>query len=157
MISQTCLRIGDLARETGKTVRALRYYEEFGLLDPQGHTEGGFRLYRPEDVSRVRLIERLQGLGFPLERIRGILGAWSQNGTGEAAAPKLRVLLEESLRDTQARIRKLRGVEEELQEALNFLSACGSCEERPGRERCCECEKGDHQARLPQLMEALIR
>jgi DNA-binding transcriptional MerR regulator len=157
MPSQTCLRIGDLARETGKSVRALRYYEEFGLLEPQGHTEGGFRLYHQEDVSRVRLIERLQELGFPLERIRNILGAWSQKGRGEDVAPKLKALLEESLLDTQARLRKLQGVEAEIQEAMRFLSACGTCQERPGRERCSECEKGDHQARLPQLMEALIR
>lgn len=157
MIPQTCLRIGDLARETGKTVRALRYYEEFGLLDPQGHTEGGFRLYRPEDVSRVRLIDRLQGLGFPLERIRGILGSWGRNGTGEDSALKLRALLEESLRDTQAQVRKLHGVEGELREALSFLNACGSCQDRPVLACCSGCEKGDHQARLPQLMEALIR
>ncbi len=157
MISQTCLRIGDLARETGKTVRALRYYEEFGLLDPQGHTEGGFRLYRPEDAGRVRLIERLQELGFSLERIRSIMGAWHRNGTGEDAALKLRALLEESLADTQARIRKLQGVAGELQEALGFLNACGSCQDHPVLACCSGCQKGDHQAKLPQLMEALIR
>lgn len=151
------LRIGDLAQETGKTVRALRYYEELGILVPQDHTEGGFRLYRPADAERVRLIDRLQDLGFSLERIRALIQAWSRGGTGEDVARQLRRQLEESLRDTQERVSRLKRVEGELLEALRFLEACGSCHERPGRERCTECEKGDHRARLPQLMDGLVR
>lgn len=150
-------RIGDLARESGKTVRALRYYEELGLLEPSAHTEGGFRLYQREDLRRVQLLNRLQDLGFSLDRIGGILGAWKRGGTGEGVSQKLKSLLTESLQDTRERIRRLQGMQGEIQEALNFLDACGSCQDRPAREVCSECQKGDHHARLPTLMEGLVR
>lgn len=156
-MNATMLRIGDLARETGKTVRALRYYEEMGLLAPVDHTEGGFRLYRAEDARRVRLIERLQEMGFSLQRIRGVVKAWNQEGTGEGAAGRLQALLEEGLKDVRARVSRLQETEKDLAEALRFLATCRSCQEQPGRDRCSECEKGDHRAHLPHLVEALVR
>ena len=48
------LRIGDLARATGKTVRAIHLYEERGLLKPATRSSGGFRLYDPSAVERLR-------------------------------------------------------------------------------------------------------
>ena len=58
------LRIGDLAEKTGKTKRALRLYEEMGLLVPSDRTSGGFRLYtlvvrRPLSVQQTSLTSRL--------------------------------------------------------------------------------------------------
>lgn len=148
-------RIGDLARETGKTVRALRYYEELGLLQPVSHTEGGFRLYRPEDVKRVRLIERLQELGFTLERVRGIVAAWRKGESGERVAEPLQELLAEGLREIRLRMKHLHETEREMMEALHFLSVCRTCTDHPARQVCTPCEKGDHTGRLPSLMDAL--
>lgn len=157
MERERLLRIGDLARETGKTVRALRYYEEFGLLEPTDHTKGGFRLYRPEDLKRVQLIERLQDLGFTLEKIREIVRVWRHGRRGEELALELRQFFEEGLRDIRSRLAKLREMETEMEEALRFLTSCQSCQDRPGREVCSACEKGDHKAHLPSLMDALAR
>src|SRR4051794_3783068 len=59
------LQIGEVAELTGLTQRTLRYYEELQLLDPPTRLAGGFRLYSPRDVARVRQIMRLkQLLGF---------------------------------------------------------------------------------------------
>jgi DNA-binding transcriptional MerR regulator len=67
--------IGATAREIGISVRALRYYQEVGLLTPSGRTAGGNRLYADEDLARVRRIRELQQLlGFNLEEIRDVLG-----------------------------------------------------------------------------------
>ena len=57
------MKIGELARKTGKTVRALHLYEEMGLLKP-GRSEGGFRLYGPDELARVYWIGKLQKMGF---------------------------------------------------------------------------------------------
>ncbi|HEY1099321.1 MAG TPA: MerR family transcriptional regulator, partial [Myxococcota bacterium] len=57
------LRIGDLAKATDKTQRALRLYEELGLLTCGERTSGGFRLYGPEAIDRVHWIGKLQELG----------------------------------------------------------------------------------------------
>ena len=150
------IRIGDLARETRKTVRTLRYYEELGLLEPVDHTEGGFRLYRAKDADRVRLISRLQDLGLSLERIREIVKAWRSGTTGGDVSNRLQAILEEGLRDTRARIQRLQDMEQEMQEALSFLATCRSCEDQPGRDHCTGCEKGDHHRALPHLVDALV-
>jgi len=157
VIETTSLRIGDLAAKTQKTVRTLRYYEELGLLEPSSHTGGGFRLYRAEDVNRVLLIDRLQDLGFRLEKIGEILQAWGSAGTGGDASGRLQTLLQAGLADTRTRIGRLQGMERELEEALHFLVTCRSCVDQPGRQHCTTCEKGDHHGRLPQLVDAVVR
>jgi DNA-binding transcriptional MerR regulator len=77
-------KVGELVRRTGMSVRALRYYDEIGLLSPSGRTdEGGTRLYSADDVVRLQQIrppsslgvtlreigEYLDGSGVPLERV----------------------------------------------------------------------------------------
>ncbi len=70
------LRIEQVAVKTGFTKRTLRYYEELGLLAPPTRTEGGYRLYSPEDVAHLLRIKRLKDLlGFSLAEIREIAQA----------------------------------------------------------------------------------
>jgi DNA-binding transcriptional MerR regulator len=60
-------RIGEVAEATGLTQRAIRYYEEFGLLKPAAHVSGGNRRYDDEDLARLHLIKQLRevvGLGL---------------------------------------------------------------------------------------------
>ncbi len=68
------LKVGDLARRTGLTVRTLHHYDEIGLLRPSGRTESahgsGHRLYNSDDVTRLHQIVCLKQLGFGLEQIR---------------------------------------------------------------------------------------
>jgi DNA-binding transcriptional MerR regulator len=68
------LGIGRAAEVLGVSERALRYYQQIGLLTPSGRTPGGMRRYAPADLERVRRIRELQELlGFNLEEIRPIL------------------------------------------------------------------------------------
>ncbi len=69
----TPLKIGELARRTGLTVRTLHHYDAIGLLRPSLHTEAGHRLYTAADVARLQQILSLRQLGFALEEIRGCL------------------------------------------------------------------------------------
>jgi DNA-binding transcriptional MerR regulator len=62
-------KVGKLARRTGISVRALRYYDEIGLLSPSRRTEGGHRLYTAGDVARLQQIRSLSDLGFTLRAI----------------------------------------------------------------------------------------
>jgi DNA-binding transcriptional MerR regulator len=69
-------RIDQVATRTGLTKRALRYYEEIGLLDAPIRTEGGYRLYSEADIHRVEAIKRLRNLlGFSLAEIRDLVRA----------------------------------------------------------------------------------
>jgi MerR family transcriptional regulator, thiopeptide resistance regulator len=67
-------RVGELARQTGLSVRTLHYYDEIGLLAPSFHTGAGHRLYTARDVARLQQIKSLRQLGFALEEVRDCLG-----------------------------------------------------------------------------------
>ncbi len=64
------MRIGDAAAAAGATPRALRFYEERGLLPAPARSASGQREYGPRHVSRVRLIRELLGLGLTVEDLR---------------------------------------------------------------------------------------
>lgn len=67
------LKVGDLAKQTGVSVRTLHYYDEIGLLSPSGRTESGYRLYATPDIMRLQQIVSLRQIGFSLEEIRDCL------------------------------------------------------------------------------------
>jgi MerR family transcriptional regulator, thiopeptide resistance regulator len=67
------LKVGELARRTGLTIRTLHHYDEIGLLKPSHHTESGHRLYAACDVSRLQQVISLRQLGFSLEEVRDCL------------------------------------------------------------------------------------
>ena len=66
--------IGELARATGTNVETIRYYERIGVLSPPRRTAGGFRLYGPEDVSRLSFVRRARGVGLSQEAVRALIG-----------------------------------------------------------------------------------
>lgn len=67
------LKVGELARRTGLTVRTLHHYDEIGLVKPGLHTESGHRLYTGRDIERLQQVLSLRQLGFSLEEIRDCL------------------------------------------------------------------------------------
>ncbi len=67
------LKVGELARRTGLTIRALHHYDEIGLLKPSQHSEAGYRLYTAGDVARLQQVRSLRQLGFSLEEVRDCL------------------------------------------------------------------------------------
>lgn len=66
------MRIGDVARHSGVSVRALRYYEEHGLLTST-RTPGGQREYTEDTVERVRFFQQLYAAGLSSRRIAELL------------------------------------------------------------------------------------
>ena len=66
------MRIGEVAGEAGVSTRALRYYEEQGLLESE-RTHGGQRIYPDSAVERVRLIQKLFTAGLPSRTVRDLM------------------------------------------------------------------------------------
>jgi MerR family transcriptional regulator, copper efflux regulator len=64
------MRIGDAAAAAGTTPRALRFYEQNGLLPPPRRTATGQREYGPREVARIRVIRELLSLGLTVADIR---------------------------------------------------------------------------------------
>src|SRR6188474_3393891 len=68
------LKIQEVAAETGLTTRAIRYYEEIGLLEPAGRSDGAYRLYDASDLERLRFIKSLRDdAGFSLAQVGKLL------------------------------------------------------------------------------------
>jgi len=67
------LRVGQLAKRTGLTVRALHHYDELGLVSPRRRSAGGYRLYGAEDVARLLQVMLLRRLGLSLAAVRASL------------------------------------------------------------------------------------
>ena len=67
------MKIGELAKQTGLSIRTLHYYDEIGLLCPSDRNEIGHRLYSDRDIIRLQQILSLRQLGFALKEIRECL------------------------------------------------------------------------------------
>ena len=67
------LKVGDLAKRTGLTIRTLHHYDEIGLVKPSRHGESGYRLYTADDLARLQQVLSLRRLGFSLEEVRDCL------------------------------------------------------------------------------------
>ena len=113
--------IGELARASGLTVRALRHYDEIGLLRAGERTAAGHRRYTAEDVRRLYRIRALRGLGLPLEEIARALG----DTAGDTGVPRMRALLAAQLRDVEAHVEQARRLGDRLRALLDRLDADG--------------------------------
>ncbi|MBT2442806.1 MerR family transcriptional regulator [Streptomyces sp. ISL-36] len=69
------MQIGEVAARTELSLRTIRHYEETGLVIPSARSQGGFRLYTENDVSRLMVIRRMKPLGFTLDQMRDLLDA----------------------------------------------------------------------------------
>ncbi len=67
------MHIGEVAARTELSLRSLRHWEEVGLLQPSGRTDGGFRLYTEDDVEKILVIRRMKPLGFSLDEMRAAM------------------------------------------------------------------------------------
>jgi DNA-binding transcriptional MerR regulator len=149
------LRVGDLARRTGKTVRAIHLYEELGLLQPATRSSGGFRLYDPAAVERVGWIDRLHSLGFSLQEMRELLASWWHSGLGPEAMADLRALFQRKLDETRDAIRRYQQLEVELGEGLAYLETCRQCDSPADVRGCVHCSQDHGMAHEPALVAGI--
>lgn len=70
------MNIGEAARQTGISVKMLRYYEEIGLVRPALRTYSGYRVYQDKDLATLRFVRRARDLGFQVREIATLLELW---------------------------------------------------------------------------------
>ena len=151
--SSHLLRIGDLARETGKTARAIHLYEELGLLRPATRSSGGFRLYEPSAVERLRWIDLLHGMGFSLNEMGELLKSWWGMEVAPDAMGNLRQLFVRKLDETRAALKRYEQLERELRQGLAYLETCKQCATPHVPVRACaDCGQDHGMAHEPALV-----
>jgi MerR family transcriptional regulator, copper efflux regulator len=152
------LRVGELAKAVGKTVRAMHLYEELGLLEPRARSEGGFRMYGPEAIDRIHWIVKLQAIGFTLAEIQGFVGDFQHAGSGREATARVRALFTEKQSQIREQIMQLQVIENDLSEALAYLDSCQTCTDEYAPTACGECDHHGHQrGEAPPLFAGLSR
>lgn len=97
------MRIGELSRRTGISVRMLRYYEAEGLLRPS-RTEAGHRLFDPAALEAVRRIRLLGKAGMTLDTIRQLLPCVTSSHPTFQPCERLRRVLSEQVERLDRRI-----------------------------------------------------
>jgi MerR family copper efflux transcriptional regulator len=127
------VKIGELARQTGLSIKTIRYYERRGLLEQPPRTESGYRLYGPEEVARLRFIQRAKLLGLTLSEIGELVELAARCNEGKIV-PRLEVVLEAKLEETKRKIEELlafrknllyyRRRAEDLRDAMPVESTC---------------------------------
>lgn len=117
------MRIGEVAAQAGVSVRALRYYEEQGLLDAE-RTASGQRRYPPGAVDRVRFIQSLYAAGLGSKAVLRILPCMDR---GVLTDDMYERLLAERAR-VQAQLDDLTATRDKLDDVIRLSEA-----HRPGR------------------------
>jgi len=113
------LPISEFARAGNVTIRALRFYDEVGLLSP-AHVvpESGYRRYSPAQFAQLNQIQAFKDMGFSLQEIRGLLQR-------RLAPRELRAVLEERREVLRKRVRDDAGRLERIEARLNGISEGG--------------------------------
>ncbi|MEY3297450.1 MAG: hypothetical protein RLZZ597_710 [Cyanobacteriota bacterium] len=107
----TSLKIGEVSRQTGVAVGALRYYESLGLITSQrGHN--GYRYYAPAMVQQVEFIKKAQALGFSLEDVKAVLTVHQQ---GHAPCQVVQSLLQQKIDHLESQIQQMATFKAELE------------------------------------------
>ena len=114
------MRIGELAEQAGISTKAIRYYEQIGILTPPARTASGYRTYDQAAIGRLSFVRAAQAVGLTLGDIRQII-AFRDNG--QAPCAHVTDLLMRHAADLDVRIRELQQLRGELGELAERATA----------------------------------
>jgi DNA-binding transcriptional MerR regulator len=120
------VRIGDMAKQFGVSLRTLRFYEDKGLIAPK--REGSTRLYSRREQARMQLILLGRNVGFSLREVKQLMDLYDPQGSN---TKQLRVALDKSEKQLD-RLEKQRGsIDDAIGELQNLISVVrGTLEDR---------------------------
>lgn len=99
------LKVGELARRSGLTIRTLHHYDSLGLLRPSARSDAGYRLYDERDLARLHGIQALRSMGLGLAEIGEVLGHDDSAALPALLARQITALDEQIERSHQLRAR----------------------------------------------------
>jgi MerR family transcriptional regulator, copper efflux regulator len=114
------MRIGELAEQAGISTKAIRYYEQIGILTAPARTSSGYRTYDQVAVGRLGFVRAAQAVGLTLGEIRQIVAF---RDDGQAPCAHVTDLLRRHAADLDARIRELQQLRGELRQLAERAGA----------------------------------
>ena len=149
------LQVGDLAKASGKTVRAIHHYEEVGLLRPHARSKGRYRLYDQAALARLRWIGKLHDLGLSLGQIQEMVRLWESASSAPGAMARIRGVYTLKLSETRAQIAHLTALERELAASIEYLDTCDACSPAELVGACTCCNHHDPSEPEPHLVAGI--
>lgn len=129
------LKIGELAARAGVSRHTIRFYECTGVLPVPERTASGYRTYDPEDVERIAFVKKAQALGLKLADIQDVLEI---SEGGRAPCDHVRRLIEDRLRQAEAKLRELEALRDTLRKTIRRLA---EADQNPHGCRCAVIEE----------------
>ena len=121
--------ISQLAKAAEVPTTTVRYYERIGLVEPEDRSQGNYRLYSEESLSKRKFIRAAQTIGFSLDNVKSLLGI---HGGRKPSCGKVQTLIEERLADIGRHLKDLRHVKRVLTSTLE------RCKETEQAQDCCQ-------------------
>lgn len=116
------LRIGEVAKRTGLSVKTIRFYCDQGLLRPSGRSEGGYRLFHEDCFAELHLIRALRVMDVPLPELARILEV---RRSGFCHCTSLKQSIATKITSIDERILALESMKSELLRLLESWQNCG--------------------------------
>jgi DNA-binding transcriptional MerR regulator len=124
------MTIGEAARRSGLSVKAIRFYEESGFVPAALRSESGYRRFSERDVRRLRFIRRMRQLDVPLSEVRPLVESGMTSDCGEFAG-QLAEAFDRRRAEITRRIEELTALRGDLDELAGHVAHC-ECE--PGQQ-----------------------
>ncbi|MDT3279714.1 MerR family DNA-binding protein [Shewanella baltica] len=105
------MKIGEVAKQTGLSVKSIRYYHDIGLVCGE-RNEAGYRVYRHQDIEALKFVHQCRDLGFSLEDCKSLLGL---KGNESRNAEDVKQLTRTHLAYVEEQINKLQQLRAQLQ------------------------------------------
>ena len=109
------MTVSELAKQSGATPDAVRYYTRMGLLTPTRNPENGYRLYQPSEVHWLRFIRQAKSLGYTLHEIQEIM---HDRQSGNSPCPRVRHILERKIVENRKHLQELVSLQNRMEKAL---------------------------------------
>lgn len=122
------LTIGQVAKQTGVTVEAVRFYEKQGLIEVPQRTESGYRQYPPDTLARVRFIQNAKDVGFTLKDIAELLALRQEPGT---SCNDIKLQATRKIEEVDQKLRDLRRIRNALAGLIEKCNAGGPVSQCP--------------------------
>ena len=127
--------IGEVCETTGLSARTVRYYEELGLLPGVRRRAGGRRVYGPDELERLRFIQRLKALGLSLADVKELNVVYAIAGSTRAMLERLDEQLGRHVEEVDGRIAELMALRDEIQKYQDHVKNRQEALQRGGGRR----------------------
>jgi MerR family copper efflux transcriptional regulator len=109
------MNIGDASRLTGLPAKAIRYYEDIGLVVPSGRGRNNYRDYDEQGVRLLQFVARARSLGFSVENCRDLLGLYRDQ---HRASADVKALARARIVDIERKMRELQTMKATLEDLV---------------------------------------